>query len=83
MPWKEVLYAQVPQERLIGLHVPPCVGLKVALSQHGISALQNDPLGPSQSKGRPGVITQVHPDGDAVMVLWDAVKRYEESESGW
>jgi len=33
VPWKEVLYAQVPQERLIGLHIPPMIGLKIRLSE--------------------------------------------------
>ena len=140
-----MLYAQVPQERLIGLHIPPMIGLKIRLSEQvhipdlvfrplylflGVSSggrlgtfvissffwwkitpffcqpgglqsppghsqihslfaspqgkidLKNDELGPRQTQGRPGVITQIHPDGDAVMVMWDAVRRHEEAESG-
>jgi len=83
IPWSDVTYAQMPSEKLVGYTVPPLVGLRVVLSQQGLSVLKHQAIGPALCKGRPGHITQVNSEKDAVMVQWDAVDRAVEGASGW
>ncbi len=65
---------------LVFSHVWAC-NMHIYITQ-GMQLLANDSLG-RVTKNKPGFITRVNDEGDACMVMWDAVRPQDGGESGW